>query len=362
MEHIKIHEQVRLVDGYLRSVAYDLPRVEFFFLPKSLSVFLKKNDKKRSAIFKANDEFNEYLKFLLDKEIIFYEDGALMDNFAPLDLEWDSPFPVTNIIIDTDLTDKELLSAEVEIIDKLNIQHLHFNLLRVPKKADIIKLLKSFDTSTVQSINVLFPALKEIELVEFLKICSQYLRVQNLFVPKSVEKVNYPKTERLSVIYYDFSNIPEKTIYNFITNITLFTEAQKHNVYYNRKMYIDKAGVVKNAPECKEDFGNVFTHINKAMSLVGSPEFKKYSLVSKDKCDVCRDCEFRYMCNDNRLPIQRNKSEWYFESECPYNPYIAKWNNEEGYKNLSDCGITSNKNEFTINRKKLNSVISYLWD
>ena len=67
------------------------------------------------------------------------------------------------------------------------------------------------------------------------------------------------------------------------------------------------------------------------------------------------------MCFDNRIPIKRNEKEWFMESDCHYNPYIAKWKGEEGYKTLTECGIQSNKEGFKINRKKLNTINKELW-
>jgi hypothetical protein len=81
----------------------------------------------------------------------------------------------------------------------------------------------------------------------------------------------------------------------------------------------------------------------------------------KDHIDVCKYCEFRYMCLDSRLPIKRKDKEWYFETECNYNPYIAKWQHEKGYKTLEQCGITSNQTGFKLNRKKLNAINKELW-
>lgn len=54
------------------------------------------------------------------------------------------------------------------------------------------------------------------------------------------------------------------------------------------------------------------------------------------------------MCVDNRVPVKRKENEWYMETECNYNPYIAKWKGEKGYMTLLECDIQSNKKEFKI--------------
>ena len=67
------------------------------------------------------------------------------------------------------------------------------------------------------------------------------------------------------------------------------------------------------------------------------------------------------MCSDKRMPIVRKGTEVYFLEECNYNPYIAKWNNEVGYKTLAESGIISNAEGFKINRKRINAINKELW-
>jgi hypothetical protein len=37
------------------------------------------------------------------------------------------------------------------------------------------------------------------------------------------------------------------------------------------------------------------------------------------------------MCSDSRIPDQEQGGLWRFESECAYNPYLAKWKGEKDY-------------------------------
>ena len=67
------------------------------------------------------------------------------------------------------------------------------------------------------------------------------------------------------------------------------------------------------------------------------------------------------MCVDNRLPHKRKENEWYHKTECNYNPYIAKWEEEEGYKTLKECGVVSNENEFSINHDKIAEINKDIW-
>ena len=364
MEHVKIHEQVRLVDGYLRSIAYDLQRGEFFFIPKSLSVFLKENDKQHLSVFKQNQEFNDYLEFLLEKEIIFFEDKLVINNFSSINLTWDSPFQITNIVIDSDLSNINLLKRQIDIIEKINIKHVHFNLLNFKNLSLLDDMLILFESTCVHSIDILFHEIDENLIKEVINKSKDCLRVSKILIPnKYNEIIELEKAARLRLIYFESENVPEKMIYNFMINTFSFTEALNHNVYFNRKMFIDKNGILKNSMECKENFGNVldlsYQELHKVLS---SKEFTKYFFIPKDKCDVCKDCEFKYMCNDNRIPVERNLNEWLYETECLYNPYIAKWKHEENYFQLLECGVVSNNVGFKIETEILDKLNVTIWD
>lgn len=110
----------------------------------------------------------------------------------------------------------------------------------------------------------------------------------------------------------------------FTVNIELFTEAQQHHTYFNRKISIDTEGNIKNCPSLDRSFGNIKdTTLQEAIE---KPGFKDLWFVRKDDTRICRDCEFRYMCVDSREPFwDEEKQEWYHKIACPYDPYTATW-------------------------------------
>ncbi|MEX2483078.1 MAG: hypothetical protein WED10_00865, partial [Brumimicrobium sp.] len=114
-----------------------------------------------------------------------------------------------------------------------------------------------------------------------------------------------------------------KHINEFKPNWVLFSESQNHHTYFNRKLYIGTKGEIKNAPESDEIFGSIhdINNSKELKEIVRQLAFQKHWLVHKEITDVCKNCEFRHMCVDNRLPYQRSKNEWYHKHECNYNPY-----------------------------------------
>jgi radical SAM protein with 4Fe4S-binding SPASM domain len=91
----------------------------------------------------------------------------------------------------------------------------------------------------------------------------------------------------------------------------------------------DKDGQLKNSLFGNQSFGHIDS-IDVDV-IVETEQFQEYWLVAKDKTAICKDCEFRFMCTDQRIPIKKN-GEWTHAVSCRYNPYSTKWAWEEGFE------------------------------
>ncbi|NJO18576.1 MAG: hypothetical protein HC877_23465 [Thioploca sp.] len=137
--------------------------------------------------------------------------------------------------------------------------------------------------------------------------------------------VDFLKKEAYYRIEYTRSSIHYQpgNIKLFDVNIELFTESQKHNSFYNRKIIIDQQGNVRTSLLSDEIIGSV-KH-NTVFKLLRNKGFNKYWAINKDIIKVCQDCEFRYMCVDARIPNKKVENIYLFEAPCSYNPYQATW-------------------------------------
>jgi SPASM domain peptide maturase of grasp-with-spasm system len=103
----------------------------------------------------------------------------------------------------------------------------------------------------------------------------------------------------------------------------VFTEALQFNTCLNRKISIDVAGDIRNCPSTPISYGNSQTMtLNQA---VGKESFKKLWAINKDRVDVCKDCEFRYMCIDCRAHLSDPSNVFSKPAKCRYDPYNAMW-------------------------------------
>jgi radical SAM protein with 4Fe4S-binding SPASM domain len=106
-------------------------------------------------------------------------------------------------------------------------------------------------------------------------------------------------------------------------------------------------------------FGNIKN--TTLMQVIENEDFKKLWYISKDKIDVCKDCEFRHICTDCRCFIKDPNNIYSQPAKCPYNPYICKWQGEEGYIPVEECGMYSKETGFVPNKQKINELNKKIW-
>ncbi len=75
---------------------------------------------------------------------------------------------------------------------------------------------------------------------------------------------------------------------------------------------------------------NVREH--KLSNILSDYVIPEFWILSKDYIDVCKDCEYRYVCNDCR-PMNIGGNNKYSKGKfCKYNPYIGKWENYSDFR------------------------------
>lgn len=113
---------------------------------------------------------------------------------------------------------------------------------------------------------------------------------------------------------------------SFMVNIFLFSESIQFNNFYYKKMFIDEDGNIFNSinNEYRTNL-NEITFSNQILDFINSSEFSNLGLVNKDKIDICKECEFRYMCVDDRIPIKYDENKWKMIESCSYDPLKNVW-------------------------------------
>lgn len=341
---LKFQAETPIINGFNRSCIYDLPRNHYDFLPLAIvnKLYSFENRNRNTIIDQLDANEKLWLNYLIEKEYCFFIPQEFKDAFPKINFKWTTPSLISNTIIDLG---KATSRFDFKILEELNCKHL---LIRIENYDDLNALYsllkKKIGTTTFKSIDLHIRKKSGTNYLSFKK------------------RIKKEITQIMDISFYNKKrdDIPSFFSPFFLININTFSESLRFNSYYNRKLYIDKDGNIKNGIEKECIFSNINQNID-LKKIVLSPNYRNIWSINKDKIDICKDCEFRYMCIDNRIPIKRDNETYYFEEECPYNPYISKWKGDNDYKSLDEIGIISNKTVFSIDLKKVKKINSDIW-
>jgi SPASM domain peptide maturase of grasp-with-spasm system len=345
------------VRGYFRSVIMDITRKTYEFIPNILCDAISTHN------LINNNLPSEYIDFLIKHEFIFEcaEDDLFF--YPPLNTEWDYPATITNTGIE--IGDNRYFTKDfLEQIIALGCRHFVLIFTESVTVEYLSNISRLFDETPVYTIDIYCKYSQKFKNEDFENILTQNTRITYILLYES------PKDEIISldnirgtIVYYSKPVSYTECSVNLqslFVNMPLYTESLHYNTFYNRKLCIDKNGNIKNCLTQKKNFGNIFS--DKIENIISKEAFQKIWKVRKDITDICKECEFRYMCVDSRFPIFRTKSAYYHTQECPYNPYICKWRHEDGYVPVAECGTFSKKNGFVQNAQKIEELNQQLWD
>lgn len=320
------------VKGTVRSAIYDLQREDFEYIPNSLYdiLFEFKNisysnllDKFETIEDKKNLE--DYFNFLFQKEFIFF--SKLNCEFFPeYNIEYFKPYNFSCLIIDIKVIHLEYLKhLKIEITNS-KVECIVFRFID-PTENNIETIVKLFNDIPVRTIQLFVDDKKEIINSFFEKIILLNNRVSTILKYNS-KKEAVKKIQKGIVISSkrDVLNSKMKinSIADFDVNMELFMESKLYNNFYNKRAYIDLKGDVYRTENDLVFFGNI--NSSSLLNIAKEKKFKEFWNITKDKIEICKDCEYRYMCVDNRLPLFKNDSNlWVLEGVCNYDPYKAIW-------------------------------------
>ncbi|UOU97827.1 grasp-with-spasm system SPASM domain peptide maturase [Chryseobacterium daecheongense] len=337
----KLYSNCIPVKGKNRSLICDLQRGNFEFIPNGLYDILKSYNGKKSvdeikSIFENqyDDIIDEYFDFLLEKEFVFYTQNP--NYFPKMDMSFSYPFEVSNAIVEIDSKTKDVLKI-IDSLESVNCKFLEIRSYEIISLDIIENILEyiSRNEMIISSVRVIIQFSNTINIQILQTIMENYPRVTCFIVVNSKDESYTPVDEKkqrfifFTKLHIDNNLHCGKVYPNFFTsNIKMFTESINHNSCLHKKISIDKDGNIKNCPSIPQSFGNIKdTALENALN---HPEFKKYWNLTKDSIEVCKDCEFRYICTDCRAYTEQThvNPEGLDISKplkCGYNPYTGEW-------------------------------------
>jgi hypothetical protein len=243
--------------------------------------------------------------------------------------KWMNPSLITNAVIE--------LSSENGLLMKLNFDRLVHYLEKLLCKHILLKISERI---SFEQVKLLMDAVahSSIHSLQLVLLFDEHYHTNDfgMFIienPKIkwliFELSPFQKNLENKIFFYKGRLRPseKKSLEQFVTNLFLFSESQLHHTYFNKKLFIGNKGEIKNAPECTDVYGNILEidQYQQLLDVITTPAFQKFWYVTKERSEGCKDCEFRFMCIDNRVPHLKKNGYWAHVRECNYDPYSGKW-------------------------------------
>lgn len=323
------------VMGAKNCLICDLQKHSFISISKELYNFISNyNNKSIDYIIKNEGKKGEdKINFLIKNNLAFIEKDH--NNFPPINFRFNYPFQISNSIIT--VTEKIDVFDVIQQLDNLNCKNVEFiilenSLINIKKINEFINKGKFI----ISSIGFIVNYERGITKNKISKLLLKYPRISFFIIGNYKENDFLEPVRENNMGYALFSKSKynnEKLCGNispdyFICNMKLFSETKVYNSCLNKKISIDVAGNIKNCPSMIQNFGNIEnTTLEEALQ---HKDFKKYWNLTKDNIEVCKDCEFRYICTDCRAYTERshtdnNGLDISKPLKCGYNPYIGEW-------------------------------------
>ncbi len=330
-----LFECCRITKGINKSIICDLQRNEYYNIPSDIVDLLEACNTnsvysiKEKYDFRFNDIIEENLRFLEEKEIIFFCDYP--EWFPQLSLSWDNPSHYTNALLDYSNVLSENLEKIIDELEKCGCQHVQIRFFENVLPEELENFLKKFHNKNILSLELIVKYVDDFHLAFFKKLFDIHPRIFSILVhscPKS-EQFNKMSFENGPLYFSDKSLNDETCCGNisenyFSTNSDFFIESQNYNNCLNRKISIDRNGFIKNCPSMKKSFGHILdVELNQ---LIFDVNFTKIWSINKDQISICKDCEFRYICSDCRAYVENPQDIYSKPLKCGYNPYTNEWN------------------------------------
>ncbi|MEO4005044.1 grasp-with-spasm system SPASM domain peptide maturase [Flavobacterium sp. CAU 1735] len=332
----KLFSNCQIVIGKNRSTICDLQRNKYILIPNSLANLFDKNgiidvtEISKKLDVTNHHIFEEYLDLLNKNELIFPCTKSEISRFPILDLEFDYPAAVSNMIIDFSKNsnhDFDLILTN--FIIPLNCRHIQARFFDATSFGHIEEIVKQVSNSFMKTIDLIIKRDFDIS-TKFMQWVSENNKIRSITFHSSDDtKIISEGKDGFGVVICTKQKINAPIHCGIIShnlfNITIetFTESQHHNSCLNRKLAIDTNGDIKNCPSMREVFGNIKTA--KLEEVISNKEFKKYWNITKNQIDGCKDCEFRHICTDCRAYLENPKDIYSKPLKCGYNPNTTIW-------------------------------------
>jgi SPASM domain peptide maturase of grasp-with-spasm system len=320
------------VKGARRSSICDLQNRRIQLIPNDLFHILTKlkglpvPEIKRQFAPQSGEIIDEYFDLLVKQGYgDWFEDLEL---FPEMDLSWRRPETVTNAIIDvakrSDHDYRDIFSQ----LEELGCQAVQVRAYDLLSFEELEMVLLAAESGRLRHLDLIIRFQPELTVDSLIEFCQRHQVISQVIVHSSPSR-----SQRLAgllpipIVFDTYCMTPDScgeiSPGYFSPCLQHFTEALQFNTCLNRKISVAADGEIRHCPSMKDSLGNI-RHTSLA-SAVTDPRLVRMSQITKDQVEVCRDCEFRYVCTDCRAYTRENGNPYSKPAKCSYDPYTATW-------------------------------------
>jgi SPASM domain peptide maturase of grasp-with-spasm system len=333
-KYLKLFACCILVKGALRSIICDTQRDTYHFIPNELYDFLQLSESKDlEKLYKQfgnenKESIEEYVNFLIAKELAFLTDSPNL--FPKIEETFHQPDEINNAILDFNIQSTYNYDKAIKELEILGCKAIQMRFFGSYSKKEFDKIINSLEDTSFNSVEILCSISEKFSKSFAQQLLETNRRISTIYLFNSIESscidINSDVLKRLILIPQQLVGATDCGCISpayFATNLYHILEAKKHNTCLNKKVSIDTDGFIKNCPSMRDSYGSIDnTTISTIMKLRA---FQKLWTINKDTIEVCKDCEFRYICSDCRAYTQSNNINSK-PLKCNYDPYSATWN------------------------------------
>ena len=209
--YVKLYACCILVNGAKRSSICDIQRSEVHFVPSVMfEILTEHSDKLVKDIYhiagKDNFEFiDEYMDFLLEKELAFLTDEPLL--FPSLSLDFETPSIISNAIVEISSQNVEHFDSIIKQLEHFNCKAVLLNFYNYISFEKLGKLIEYTNGSRLRDIQLILPYITD-DKEEVIKNLGAFKRLSHItfhssphtiqeFVPDASIQINFEEKTHL---------------------------------------------------------------------------------------------------------------------------------------------------------------------
>lgn len=365
---LRLFEACVLLKGYCKTILFDTQRSKTIDPPNSIIPVIQLFKDQTWGQIELNEglkenipELHRYRRFLIDYEYAFEIDIDEADLFPAIGSGWTFPASITNIqfyLSEVTLTEQYffvirsiILSANTNAVN-ISVEHINID--------HAIKLISKIHDTCLQSIELAISKIIDKKILKTIKELENLTpKLIRVMIDSDSSNKYHSKSFAIESFLFEKIKLNNNSTFTPFIQFSLlnYLESFEHSLYFNRKLIINSLQIEPNIPI--ESLEPILQR-SELETFINTHRLNKLWKLNKMNTTVCSDCPYSRCCIDFREP-NKIKDRYYYNQECEYNPYINKWQGEEGYRSLAECGVVSNEDGFSIDHDRIAVINKELW-